>query len=109
MADKKSTLLSKRMKLTSTDKNYKNLLSGISNLLEEARRVSARSINTILTATYWEIGRRIVEFEQKGKEHASYGKQTWQRIYNCVLAEDSQNAICAICANSTYIGQNSLG
>ena len=27
-----------------------------------------------MTATYWEIGRRIVEFEQGGKERAEYGE-----------------------------------
>jgi len=25
-----------------------------------------------MTATYWEIGRRIVEFEQQGQERAEY-------------------------------------
>ncbi|MEI9866007.1 MAG: hypothetical protein WDN00_15935 [Limisphaerales bacterium] len=39
---------------------------GIASLLEEARRQSARHVNAILTATYWEIGRRIVEFVQAG-------------------------------------------
>jgi hypothetical protein len=34
----------------------------------------AKSANTILTATYWEFGRRIVEFEQAGKKRAEYGK-----------------------------------
>jgi hypothetical protein len=27
-----------------------------------------------MTATYWEIGRRIVEFEQGGKKRAKYGE-----------------------------------
>ena len=49
---------------------YDDLLTGISELLECARRMSARSVNSILTATYWEIGRRIVEYEQGGKARA---------------------------------------
>jgi predicted nuclease of restriction endonuclease-like (RecB) superfamily len=53
---------------------YGNLLTGISDLLEHARRMSARSVNSILTAAYWEIGRRIVEFEQHGQERAEYGE-----------------------------------
>ena len=53
---------------------YGDLLTGISDLLEHARRMSARSVNSILTATYWEIGRRIVEFEQGGKARAQYGE-----------------------------------
>jgi hypothetical protein len=30
-------------------------------------------VNAIMTATYWEIGRRIVELEQGGEERAEYG------------------------------------
>ena len=35
-------------------------------LLETARRTAARAVNAVMTATYWEIGRRIVEVEQRG-------------------------------------------
>jgi hypothetical protein len=54
--------------------DYGQLVAAISNLLEHARRTSARTINSIITATYWEIGRRIVEYEQVGKARAEYGK-----------------------------------
>ena len=53
--------------------NYHAWSGGIASLLEEARRQSARHINAILTATYWEIGRRIVEFVQQGETRAEYG------------------------------------
>jgi predicted nuclease of restriction endonuclease-like (RecB) superfamily len=43
--------------------------------LQAARRASARTVNAIMTATYWEMGRRIVEFEQAGKARADYGEQ----------------------------------
>jgi hypothetical protein len=51
---------------------YGLLLSGISELLEQARRVAARTVNNILTAAYWEIGRRIIEFERRGRARAPY-------------------------------------
>ena len=54
--------------------NYSSLINDISSILETARRTSARAVNTILTATYWEVGRRIVEYEQHGAERAIYGK-----------------------------------
>ena len=57
------------------DKNYSSLINDISLVLETARRTSARAVNTILTATYWEVGRRIVEYEQHGSEHAVYGNK----------------------------------
>ena len=43
--------------------NYAGLMDGIGELLEAARRASARAVNALMTAAYWEIGRRIVEFE----------------------------------------------
>ena len=46
---------------------YGGLLTGISDLLDQARRMSARTVNNILTATYWEIGRRIVESATTGR------------------------------------------
>lgn len=42
-------------------------------LLDAARRVAGRTVNAIMTAAYWEIGRRIVELEQGGKGQADYG------------------------------------
>lgn len=54
--------------------DYTGLVGNISELLESARRTSARAVNAIMTATYWEIGRRIVKFEQDGEKRAEYGK-----------------------------------
>jgi predicted nuclease of restriction endonuclease-like (RecB) superfamily len=53
---------------------YNNLVGGIAGVLEAARRASARTVNAVMTATYWEIGRQIVEFEQRGIERAEYGE-----------------------------------
>ena len=60
--------------------NYRAWSGGIAALLEEARRQSARSVNAILTATYWEIGRRIVEFVQEGEPRAEYGDEVLERL-----------------------------
>ena len=49
-------------------------------LLERARTASARSVNAIMTSTYWEIGRRIVEYEQKGERRAAYGQALLARL-----------------------------
>ena len=37
---------------------YEKVLSGVVELLDAARRASARVVNSLMTATYWEIGRR---------------------------------------------------
>ena len=54
---------------------YDGLIGGIAQLLETARHNAARTVNALMTATYWEIGRRIVEFEQRGAERAEYGEE----------------------------------
>jgi len=59
---------------------YGDLVGDIGKLLEAARRTVARSVNAIMTATYWEIGRRIVEFEQRGAERAPYGSELLKRL-----------------------------
>ncbi len=33
-----------------------------------------------MTATYWEIGRRIVEHEQQGEQRAAYGRELLGRL-----------------------------
>ena len=60
--------------------NYEGLVADLSRLLEDARRVSARAVNTVMTATYWEFGRRIVEFEQGGEKRAGYGEELIKRL-----------------------------
>jgi predicted nuclease of restriction endonuclease-like (RecB) superfamily len=62
------------------DKAYPEFISQLVGLLEQARRNSARSVNAIMTATYWEIGRRIVEQEQRGQKRAQYGKALLHRL-----------------------------
>ena len=59
---------------------YGGLISGIGKLLETARHSTVRVVNSFMTATYWEVGRRIVEFEQGGKKRAGYGEELIRRL-----------------------------
>lgn len=70
----------KKAEIVKPQDNYDSILSEIVELLEQSRRMTARSINAIMTATYWKIGRRIVEVEQKGKERAEYGEEFLIRL-----------------------------
>jgi len=51
----------------------KDFYTEISELLKQARNKSFQTVNAIMVQTYWQIGRRIVEQEQKGKRRAEYG------------------------------------
>jgi predicted nuclease of restriction endonuclease-like (RecB) superfamily len=59
---------------------YSQVLDGIVGILNEARDTAARTVNTIMTATYWHIGRRIVEHEQRGQKRAAYGDSLIRRL-----------------------------
>ncbi len=61
---------------------YDSILGDISNVIDAARKSVARSINCIMTAAYWLIGRRIVESEQKGKARAQYGEALLAKLSN---------------------------
>jgi hypothetical protein len=55
-------------------------VDSIGELLAAARHSAARTVNALMTATYWEIGRRIVEFEQRGKKRAGFGQALLKRL-----------------------------
>ncbi len=67
--------MKKKPNMQLIDTAYDALLSQIVLLLDTARRTSGRAVNHIITSTYWEIGRRIVEHEQKGSPRAEYGER----------------------------------
>ncbi|MGE8637986.1 MAG: PDDEXK nuclease domain-containing protein [Achromobacter sp.] len=66
--------------LVSAGPDYSGIHGDIVALLESTRRAAARSVNALMTATYWEIGRRIVEFEQGGQDRAVYGEALIKRL-----------------------------
>ena len=67
-------------KMATIPENYDKIRSGIVELLKTARSSAARNVNTLMTATYWEIGRRIVHSEQAGEKRAEYGELLIKRL-----------------------------
>ena len=59
---------------------YSAVHSEIVLLLDAARSAAVRSVNAVMTATYWEIGRRIVEQDQGGQDRAAYGDALIERL-----------------------------
>lgn len=64
------------------ESDYTSLFDNVSTIIEEARRKAVKQVNTIIVQTYWNIGRLIVEGEQKGKERAEYGERVLKRLAN---------------------------
>lgn len=59
---------------------YNQLITQIGELLILGRAKAAQQVNSILVRTYWEIGKFIVEFEQKGNQKAEYGSHLFERL-----------------------------
>jgi predicted nuclease of restriction endonuclease-like (RecB) superfamily len=59
----------------------------IREILAEARRKAATSINFIMVEAYWRIGERIVLEEQQGAQRAEYGKFLLQNLSRGLSAE----------------------
>ncbi len=56
-------------------KAYAPIRADITQLLLQTRLEAVRSVNSVMTATYWAIGQRIVQAEQQGSHRAKYGEQ----------------------------------
>ncbi len=57
-----------------------SFVAQIKQLLKDAQQGVVRSVNSIMVQTYFELGRRIVEHEQEGKDHSNYGEYLLQRL-----------------------------
>ena len=62
--------------LTYTD----SMMNEIRELLLNARQRVTVQVNTELLSTYSNVGKIIVEYEQKNKDRADYGKQTLKEL-----------------------------
>ena len=70
-------------RLVNTDEptaRYESVLDHIAGIIDSARRSAARSVNAVMTAAYWLIGRHLVEIEQSGEERAAYGANLIERL-----------------------------
>ncbi len=74
-------------KMTTIPDNYDNIRAGIVELLKAAKSAAARNVNSIMTAVYWDIGRRNVESEQAGAVRANYGDELIKQLANDLSAQ----------------------
>lgn len=65
------------MKIIKQDKKF---FSDISDILNVARARTYSVVNSIMVETYWKIGKRIFEEEQKGKNRAEYGEKLIENL-----------------------------
>jgi len=66
---------------------YGKILAEIADWLHKANIQVGRTVNAVMTATYWRIGQRIVEEEQRGHGQAEYGKRLISRLAKDLTAQ----------------------
>ena len=64
-----------------------HVVEDIRNIITKARSKAYQSINAALIRSNWEIGKRIVEEEQLGKQRADYGIQLIKSISQQLTSE----------------------
>ena len=67
--------------------NEVSFINDIKKIVEEGRRAAYGAVNAIMVETYWHIGQRIVEEEQKGQQRAEYGKQLIKQLSEALTQE----------------------
>lgn len=71
---------SSRRKRSKATKPIESTYRAIKDILEQARSQAYRAVNFTMVQAYWNIGRIIVEEEQKGNTKAGYGKYLLQEL-----------------------------
>ncbi len=71
-------------------KQENNLYHSIKTIIEEARLQVVTNVNSIITFTHFQIGRMIVEHEQKGRARAGYAEKTLVQLSADLTAEYGQ-------------------
>jgi predicted nuclease of restriction endonuclease-like (RecB) superfamily len=66
---------------------HQSLYDAIVHIIVDAKATAYKSTNTILLKTYWEIGRLIIEDEQKGSSRAEYGKAVLKNLAAQLILE----------------------
>jgi predicted nuclease of restriction endonuclease-like (RecB) superfamily len=64
----------------SSDVQHNAFFEEIRTILHQARQNALTAVNSAMVEAYWQIGRRIVEEEQKGEDRAAYGKKLLQAL-----------------------------
>jgi len=73
--------------VTNTTHALAPLVTELRGLIQSARHAVATTVNTLQVMTNFEIGRRIVEHEQKGAERAEYGDLLMRTLAEQLTAE----------------------
>ncbi|UZD21407.1 PDDEXK nuclease domain-containing protein [Algoriphagus halophytocola] len=73
------------------ESRHSGLLKAIRSILSEARQKAVNAVNSAMVFAYWEIGKRIVDEEQEGKDRADYGSFLLQQLAENLTVDFGKN------------------
>ncbi len=68
------------------DPLYQTVVGDVASIIASARDSAVRSVNAALTAAYWLIGQRLIEYEQSGQYRAEYGAALIEQLADDLTA-----------------------
>ena len=72
---------------TTIKRNHLLILNEIKKIIAKARYTAFTAVNIEMLKAYFEIGKKIVEEEQKGKRRAKYGQNLLETLSNELISE----------------------
>ena len=86
-----------------------DFIQEIKRIVTNARQKAYAAINSAMVEAYWQMGKRIVEQEQQGKDRADYGSQLLKSLSKELTAEFGKgfpvNSILPFPKNSPQRGE----
>ena len=80
---------------TSIQQNIHTFLDDIRRIIDAARTNAVRSVDFCRVQMYWQMGQRILEEEQQGKDRADYGFQLpYQKLSKAVATGIWKRLFC---------------
>ena len=70
---------------------HSTFINEIKNILKNAQAKAVNAVNSAMVFAYWEIGKRIIEEEQNGKEKADYGSFLLKELAQNLSVELGKN------------------
>ena len=67
--------MNERNTVQATPEIHSAFVGDVCAIVEEGRKKAYNAVNNAMIETYWRVGQRIVEEEQRGKQRAEYGEQ----------------------------------
>jgi predicted GNAT family N-acyltransferase len=80
MTDQKKRQMKKMKDTIIKSDSIESVYSGVKEILAKARSTTYRAVNFAMVQAYWNIGRVIVEDDQKGKRKTDYGRKLIQGL-----------------------------